>query len=63
MYLFDKIYAYPPRRGLADDIKEVSCIYEVETCVVHPECGVGSPKVCAACFEAEHVVHGCVCVA
>ena len=48
-----------PRRGLADDIKEVSYSCEVETCVVDPECEVGSPKFCAACFEVEHVVHGC----
>ena len=48
-----------PRRGLANDIKEVSYSCEVETCVVDPECEVGSPKLCAACFEVEHVVHGC----
>ena len=51
-----------PRRGLADDIKEVSSSCEVETCVVDPECEVGSPKFCAACFEVEHVVHGCACL-
>ena len=48
-----------PRRGLANDIKEVSYSCEVETCVFDPECEVGSPKFCAACCEVEHVVHGC----
>ena len=49
-----------PRRGLEDDNKEVFYDFEVETCVVDPELGVGSPKFCAACLEVEHVVHGCV---
>ena len=44
---------------MADDIKEASYSCEVETCVVDLEWGVGSPKSCAACFEVEHVVHGC----
>ena len=48
-----------PRLGLEDDEKEVVYDLEVETCVVDPESGVGSPKFCAACLEVEHVVHGC----
>ena len=44
-------------RGWKTTIRKFST---VETCVVDPELGVESPKFCAACFEVEHVVHGCV---
>ena len=44
-----------PRLGLEDDEKEVFYDFEVETCVVDPESGVGSLKFCAACLEVEHV--------